>query len=271
MRKLLTAVMLLVSITAFSKEKVKPIAVVAHRGYWQCEDGGMSRNSLASLASAQKQGFYGSECDVHISSDGTVFVWHDSKIGKRRVQEMTMDELGRIILPNGENIPTLDQYLKAYKSNAKKYRSKTRLVIEVKKHRNAGHEDMCVDKTIELLKKNHLYNPKKIVFISFSLKACKKLKSENPKFMVQYLEKDLTPAKVQEQGIPAMDTNFQVLRDHPTWTSDAHKLGMKMNCWTASTKEDILDMIGFGVDYITSDTPDLVRELLAEKQIKEAK
>jgi glycerophosphoryl diester phosphodiesterase len=35
----------------------KDIKVVAHRGYWNCEEAGFARNSLAALECALKEGF----------------------------------------------------------------------------------------------------------------------------------------------------------------------------------------------------------------------
>ena len=262
--------MLLAGITACSQDK-KEIGVVAHRGYWQCEDGGMARNSIASLTSAQKQGFWGSECDIHVSADDTVFVWHDAKIEGRRVQQMTFAELSEVVLANGERIPTLEQYLQAYNDNAAAFGTSTRLIIEIKKHKDPAREELCIDKMYEFLKAYKLYDPAKIVFISFSLKACQKISSDCPGFTVQYLEKDLTPAEVKNSGVGGMDIHFQALRDNPSWTGEAHALGMSMNSWTASEEDQILDMIAQGVDQITSDRPDLVREILAREGIKEAK
>ena len=46
-------------------------AIVAHRGYWNCAAAGFAQNSLASLREAQTAGFWGSECDVHLTSDDT--------------------------------------------------------------------------------------------------------------------------------------------------------------------------------------------------------
>lgn len=47
-------------------------AVVAHRGYWNCEAGGLSENSIAALKAAQDNGFWGSECDVQLTADSFI-------------------------------------------------------------------------------------------------------------------------------------------------------------------------------------------------------
>ena len=60
------------------------VAIVAHRGFWKSEAGGMSENSIASLKAAQDNGFWGSECDIHITADDVVIVNHNNDIGGKK-------------------------------------------------------------------------------------------------------------------------------------------------------------------------------------------
>ena len=53
------------------------VAVTAHRGYWK----GNSANSIEALKKAQDFGFWGSEFDVQMTSDGVPVVNHDDSIG----------------------------------------------------------------------------------------------------------------------------------------------------------------------------------------------
>jgi glycerophosphoryl diester phosphodiesterase len=41
---------------------------------------------------------------------------------------------------------------------------------------------------------------------------------------------------------------------------------MKVNVWTVNKRKDIEKMIDLGVDYITTDEPLLVREIISEKK-----
>jgi len=43
-------------------------------------------------------------------------------------------------------------------------------------------------------------------------------------------------------------------------------LGLKVNVWTVNKRKDIEKMIDLGVDYITTDEPLLVREIINEKK-----
>ena len=53
----------------------KEIAIVAHRGFWNCDEAGMSKNSVAGLEQAQKNDFWGSEFDVNMTKDGELLVF----------------------------------------------------------------------------------------------------------------------------------------------------------------------------------------------------
>lgn len=41
--------------------------IVAHCGFWNCEEAGYSKNSIASLRCAQEAGLWGSEFDVNMT------------------------------------------------------------------------------------------------------------------------------------------------------------------------------------------------------------
>jgi len=62
-----------------------------------------------------------------------------------------------------------------------------------------------------------------------------------------------------------LDYHYNVLYKHPEWVKKAHELGQKVNVWTVNRPDDIQKVIDLKVDYITTDEPLLVREII-EKQ-----
>ena len=67
--------------TSFPKANQKgKTAIVAHRGFWNCEAAGYMENTIASLKAAQDNGLWGSEFDIHITSDDVVLVNHNDNI-----------------------------------------------------------------------------------------------------------------------------------------------------------------------------------------------
>ena len=242
-------------------------AIVAHRGFWKSEAGGMSENSIASLKAAQDNGFWGSECDVHITADDIVIVNHDGTIGGKKIATHNYEDFAQDLLPNGEKRPTLDEYLvQAAKSRG------TKLIIELKPQAKEEREDLLVEKVIAALKDHKLYDPERVLFISFSRHICEVIAAGHPQFINQFLSseftKDENPANYAARGINGVDYHFKMFVLHPAWVKTAHQLGMSVNAWTVNGKKDIQEMINLGLDAITTNEPLLTRELLGDKEFK---
>lgn len=85
--KTLLSVAFAAATVTFVQAQPKESAIVAHRGYWNYKEGGYARNSLAALESAQKAGFWGSEFDVNMTSDGELLIFHDAHIDGKRIDQ----------------------------------------------------------------------------------------------------------------------------------------------------------------------------------------
>lgn len=237
------------------------IAVTAHRGFWNCEEAGYAENSIRSLELAQQNGLWGSEFDVHITSDLVMLVHHDPDIDGMRIWDHDYADFKDCRLKNGEKIPTLDEYLTQGEKS-----KKTVLVFELKKQIDKAHEDYMVDQSVKALKEHGLYNPKRVIFISFSLNMCERLAALCPGFTVQYLDKDKSPEELAKLGINGVDYQYKVFAKNPTWFKQARDNKMSINCWTVNKEKDIQNMIDLGVDCITTNEPLLVREKLGKRE-----
>lgn len=237
------------------------IAVTAHRGFWNCEEAGYAENSIKSLEVAQEKGLWGSEFDVHITSDLVMLVHHDADIDGVRIWDHDYADFKDCRLKNGEKIPTLDEYLTQGEKS-----KKTVLVLELKSQIDKAHEDYMVDQCVKALKEHRLYNPKRVIFISFSMNMCERVAALCPGFTVQYLDKDKSPDEVAKYGVNGVDYQYKVFAKHPTWFKQARDNKMSINCWTVNKAEDIQKMIDLGVDCITTNEPLLVREKLGKRE-----
>ena len=74
----------------------KQTGIVAHRGFWNCEEAGYAKNSIAALRCAQEAGFWGSEFDVNMTSDGILLVYHDSDVEGKKIEEHPYSEFDRV-------------------------------------------------------------------------------------------------------------------------------------------------------------------------------
>lgn len=100
--------------------------VVAHRGAWK--EFGLPDNSMAALEKAIELKCFASECDIQLTKDKKVVVYHDETIGGSYFKNITYDEvlsLGE--LSNGEEIPLLEEFLDTIIAN-----KTTKLWIDVK-------------------------------------------------------------------------------------------------------------------------------------------
>ena len=162
---------------------------------------------------------------------------------------------GAIVLPNGENIPTFDAYLKLVAS-----KPDTRLILEMKSLSDYNREDLAAKKIVKQLKKYGVLDQTEI--IAFSINACLAFKKLMPDGRIFYLNGDLAPRSIKKLGLTGIDYSMSVLRKNPKWVEQAHKEGLEVNVWTVDTEEDMRYFIDLGVDYITTDYPERLQALL---------
>ena len=209
-------------------------AITAHRGYWKCEEAKGAQNSTTSFRLAQEYGLWGSEFDVRLTKDDVVVVNHDDDINGKVIRDYNYDEIKDELLSNGERICTLEQYF----GQGKKSR-KTVLVLEIKPMGSDADDEILLNKCIQALKDYGLFNPKRVIFISFSLYTCKRLAKLCPAFTNQYLEGDMAPSELKALGINGIDYEQGVFARHPEWVKEAHDLGMSVNVWTVNSEENM--------------------------------
>ncbi|MBQ2521594.1 MAG: hypothetical protein II537_02705, partial [Bacteroidales bacterium] len=238
------------------------VAITAHRGFWNCEAAGFSENSIAALAAAQKAGVWGSEFDVQLTKDDVAIVNHNDAIEGVAIADALYADLLPYKLPNGESRPTLDAYL------AQGAKAKTMLVMELKPQRNIEREDILVDKAIAALQANGLFDPSRVMFISFSWHICRRIAALAPQFSNQFLEGNYDPKRLLDNRINGFDYEYPVILAHKDWVKKAHENGMTVNTWTVDKAEDMKAVAEAGVDVITTNAPLLARQILEEKEYK---
>lgn len=240
----------LMALPVVAKDKTK---VIAHRGYWKTE--GSAQNSIRSLELADQVKAYGSEFDVHLTSDNVPVVHHDMDIQGLNIQQTPYAQLKDLKLDNGETLPTLEQYL----DRAKKLKN-TKLIFELKVHDTPERNREAARIAVDMVKKKGL--AKKTEYITFSLDAGKELIRLAPKAEVAYLSGNLSPRELKDLGFTGLDYQFNVLRQHPDWIPEAKDLGLTINVWTVDEEDVMKEMIENGVDFITTDEPVVLQKLL---------
>lgn len=231
--------------------------VIAHRGFWKTEHS--AQNSITALNKAAENKLYGSEFDVQLTADGVVVVNHDDTIQGFTIGKTNYDNLKGLQLKNGEILPTLADYLQAGKKQAG-----IQLILEIKPHKTKDQEDQIAETTVKMVKEYGL--EKQVEYISFSMNICEQLTKLTPNSAIAYLKSDVAPKELKAKGINGIDYHYKAIEKHPEWVNEAHELDMKVNVWTVNSLKDIQKMIDLKVDYITTDQPLEVTDLIKKNK-----
>lgn len=241
---------LLIITAATAQEKTK---VIAHRGFWTTA--GSAQNSIKALGFADDINIYGSEFDVHITADNIPVIFHDEKALGMPIQTSLYADIKDMKLPNGETIPTLESYL------AKGRLLKTKMIFELKAHATPERNREAVRICVDLVDKYGLQD--RTEYITFNLDAGKEFIRLSPNTPVFHLNGDLSPKQLKELGFAGLDYNYKKMNENPQWFKEAKELGLLINVWTVNDKKTMKEMISQGADFITTDYPLLLKEVIS--------
>ncbi|HWK56792.1 MAG TPA: glycerophosphodiester phosphodiesterase family protein [Parapedobacter sp.] len=232
--------------------------VIAHRGAWKVDS--LPQNSIASLHRAIELKCAGTEFDVHLTKDDILVVNHDNDFYGIDIGTATYDELLAKKHPNGEAIPTAEAYLREGMKQ-----KKTKLIFELKTSKLGKERTLhSADLSVELVKR--LGAESMVEYIAFDYDACKRIVELDPDAKVYYLNGDITPAQAKQDGFTGLDYHFNVFAKNPTWIRESHDLGLAVNVWTVNTEEGMRTLLNQQVEFITTDEPALLFEVI--KQFK---
>jgi len=245
--------MLLLTIVMASSSMAQT-RIIAHRGAWKNTKS--PQNSLASLRHAVAQKAWGSEFDVHLTKDDVLVVNHDGDFYGLDIASSTYAELLARQHPNGEKIPTAEEYLK------EGLRQKgTKLIFELKTNK-LGKERTLKSAALSVALVATLKAKNWVEYIAFDYGACLKIRELDKKAMVHYLNGDKSPMELKNAGLSGFDYHHSVLRSNPDWIPQAKKLRLKSNVWTVNSEEDMRYFIDQKIDFITTDEPELLNRIL---------
>ncbi len=245
------------ALASCSIARAQETQVIAHRGFWKTA--GSAQNSIAALVKADSIGCYGSEFDVWLSTDNVVVVNHDATFKGVNMETSTAAQSTAVVLDNGEHLPTLKQYLEKGKE------VRTRLILELKAHKTPEQETRAVETIVRMVKEMGL--EERTEYISFSPHATREFIRLAPQGTpVYYLNGDIAPKELKAWGCVGADYHYKVFKKHPEWISQCHELGMKVNAWTVNKREDMEWLIAQGVDFITTNEPLLLQQILEEQK-----
>ncbi|HYH04049.1 MAG TPA: glycerophosphodiester phosphodiesterase family protein, partial [Bacillota bacterium] len=226
----------------------------AHRGNVP----GYPENTLATFGQAVKLGAEVLEMDLRGTQDGHVVIMHDPMVdrttnGKGNVVDFPLEELKKLDAGHGEKIPMFEEVLNLISGTGVK------LLLDIKE--TPGLDKKKVVRLIE--KYNAVLN---VIVGPRSLTDLETFKKLNPNLRTL----GFIPSIVDIEAFVA--AGVDIIRLRPKWINVDPKLVVKchgLNKPVWSTVDDmprpqIEELIGFGVDGILSDLPDIMNLIIQD-------
>jgi len=253
-----TALVALSSCCSSTKQSENRVNILAHRGFCTCEGKVVTdENSLDALRRAQEFGCMAVEFDVHLTADGKLVIRHDNKIADGlSCQESNFDDIRAFVLPFGNRIPTLHEWLEQAKTTPG-----LGLFLEIKNHATRERENECVRLIIEEVKAMEMES--QVKYLSFSAETCDEILRINPAAKVTLnsssLHNSMTPQAAADRGYAGISYQSPVFLNHPSWVGEAKVLGLDTFFWMVNCTylRDIA--ADLGCSWITSDFYDVVK------------
>ena len=259
---------------------LQALEIIAHRG----ASHDAPENSLTSMKLAWKQNADGIETDIHLSKDGKIVIMHDydtKRVGgvEKVIADSTFDELQSVDIGKwkdakftGEKIPTLDSLFATIPDGKC-------IFTEIKaKDTLAGKE--FKEKTKKLLpefgrvmeKSGKSANQLRIITFHYEMaKAAKKKFPDHPVYWLMDYKKDKKTGeypkiedlikKTKEAKLDGLDLNFHFPIDK-AFVKAVHDAGLKLYTWTVDDPAVARAEAEAGVDGITTNRPEFLRDAL---------
>ena len=234
-------------------ESPRPL-VFAHRGGSALAP----ENTIAAFDNGLALGADGLELDVHLSRDGVVVVHHDRVLDRTTtlrgpIAERDSDELRRAA------VPALAEVLARYPDR--------RLVVELKVNSAA-----LAAATIDAVRRADAVD--RVCLGSFGLRAMRAARAIEPAIATSGALEEVRWAlyrswcrwpvtRVSYSGyqIPELSGTTRVVS--PRFVEYAHDAGLGVQVWTVDTAEAARRLLGWGVDALITDRPDVIVPLVA--------
>ena len=259
----------------------QPIQVVAHRGSNDEEP----EHSLAAYVKAIEEGADAIECDVRLTSDGSLVCVHDRRIdrtstGHGSVSSKTLKQLAVYDYSGGPSVwhdfedPPLDETrtsvltLQTLLATMLDASATVEFAIETKHPTRYGKyvEDALVDmlRHFGLTRINGHGRPRARV-MSFSRVAVHRVRDLSSLTPTVFLMDDV-PWRYRDGSLPAgvhgAGPSIEIVRKHPNYVDKVHRLGGFVHVWTVDQRADVDLCVDLGVDALITNRPGRVLRML---------
>ena len=239
------------------------VEIIGHRGAsWDAPE-----NTVSAMNLAWEQQSDGVEFDIYLTRDGQIVACHDKDTKRtagvsKLIAESTLAELRLLDVGTwknvkfaGERIPTLEELLSTVPTGKKVY-------IEVK----CGPEIVPALSQILMTAKLPPAQTPVICFNAAVIASLKELRPDLPAYYLYSLKADTTAefliAKAQEIHADGLDLSANQFLTKEL-ASQVRSAGLRLDVWTVNDATIARNLVGFGVQGITTDRPGWLRDQLS--------
>jgi glycerophosphoryl diester phosphodiesterase len=227
----------------------------AHRG----ASADFPEHTMAAYRGAIEQGALGFECDIRVTKDEVLILWHDANMKKEAksaaiIANRTYAEIKQIY----PAVMTLNELLDLAIENKKS------LALETKHPVPTGNrvEELVVaelHKRKDAIKKSGI----DVAIMSFSWFAIERIKKMDPTIKTVMLLGDITN-KITRRFTSAqvIGPSVEMIRKSPELISEIKNSGKELYVWTVDSTEDLQYCASVGVDIVMTNRPAHARSVL---------
>jgi len=249
--------------------------VIAHQG----GDGLWPGDTLFAYQNAVELGVDVLEMDIHITKDGALVLMHDETVdrttdGTGEIESMTLAELKQLdagydwtpdegktfpFRGQGITVTALEEVFQAFPD--------MHMTIEIKKSNATMVKPFC-----ELIRRYKMQD--KVLAASFYDDKLKEFRAECPEVATSSAKQETTQFVLMSKAflagfyspeflalqVPEKSGGITVMTE--SFVKASHSRGLAVEVWTINDIEIMQKLIGWGVDGIITDRPDLMLELL---------
>jgi glycerophosphoryl diester phosphodiesterase len=229
------------------------VKIIGHRGAMAHE----LENSLRSFEKAIELGCDMVELDARTTEDGELVVLHDENMGSvsngfGKISNLSLKEIKTFKLKNHEQIPTLKEVLE-------KVKGRCDVNIHIK-------DANAVLRSCNIANDMGMMND--VVFTAIHGPWLIDIKSKYPHARVTCVSRDKSQDIIRiAQSLKAEGINPASRIATKKFIQEAHEAGLQVNVWTVNFSWQMKKFIGWGVDGIITNRPDVLVRVIEKMDV----
>ena len=244
-------------------DEAGPPLVLGHRG----AAARVAENTLASFQAALEAGADGIETDVRLTADGVAVLVHDADLarttdGSGLVHQLTLEELRHADTGAGP-IPTLAEALALVAGHG------AGMALEVKNLPGDPGYDPAHEGAVDaLLQEVEAFPDLPVLVVSFnprSIERCRGRGVETGFISTAAMDPRVALRYAKEAGHGWVWPNVGAVQaSGPRLMEEVHAAGLRIAVWTVDDPADVATLLGWGLDAVVTNVPDLAVAVRAD-------